>query len=91
MPIRIRSNTSVTTDTVSILVENNKFIESFVDNGGVYEFCRDNYGNKIYIIGRNYYQVNGEALTNITSANFQDTAASIDKPYEKEDEVPTQK
>ena len=91
MPIRVRSNNSDANDTVSVLVENNKFIETYYNNGGIYEFCRDNAENKIYIIGRNYYEVDGQAFTNVTTANFRETAVSVAEAYASAAEVPTKK
>ena len=91
MPIRVRSNNSDANDTVTVLVENNKFIETYYNNGGVYEFCRDNAENKIYIIGRNYYEIDGQAFTNVTTANFRETAVSVAEAYAKAEDVPAKK
>ena len=79
-PIRIRSAGYDANDSISIMVENNKFIESYVDIDGVATFANDPANNKIYTIGRNYYEVNGEALTGLTVNNFvskDDTSGAI--------------
>ena len=91
MPIRIRSNNMDENDTVTVLVENNKFIETYIagDNGEP-QFLRDNAGNKIYTVGRNYYEVDGAPYVNLTDANFCDSAVSFDKAYSSIDEIPNQ-
>lgn len=90
MPIRVRSNNSDENDKVSVLVENNKFIETYVA-GDVPQFVRDNAGNKIYTIGRNYYEVDGAAYTTLSDANFYDTAVSFAEAYAKAEDVPAKK
>ena len=97
-PIRIRSAGYDANDSISIMVENNKFIESYVDIDGVATFANDPANNKIYTIGRNYYEVNGEALTGLTVNNFVSkddvsgaitiTAISVDEAYATEAECP---
>ena len=92
MPIRVRSNNSDENDTVSVLVENNKFIESnLVADNGEPQFVRDNAGNKIYTIGRNYYEVDGEAFTALTDNCFYNTAVSFAEAYVKAEDIPAKK
>ena len=92
MPIRIRSNNSDENDKVTVLVENNKFIETnCVADDGQPEFLNDPAGSKIYTIGKNYYEVDGKAFTALTDANFCDCAVSFAEAYAKADDVPAKK
>ena len=97
-PIRVRSANYDANDSITIVVENNKFIDSYVDIDGVKSFANDPANNKIYTIGRNYYEVNGEALTGLTVNNFVSkddasgvitvTAISVAEAYATEAECP---
>ena len=90
-PIRIRTADYDDKDTISILVENNKFLESY--NGSPATFVENPVVvagfEKIFTIGRNYYVVNGTTLTSVTDANFTDHAISFGEPYATEAECPT--
>ena len=92
MPIRVRSNNAGENAKVSVLVENNKFIESnCLGDAGEPQFVRDNAGAKIYTIGKNYYEVDGKAFTELTDANFCNTAVSFAEAYAKAEDVPAKK
>ncbi len=92
-PIRVRTANYDTNDSIIVTVTDNKFIESyysstvpqFIENpsytSGTGTFAR------IYGIGRNYYEVNGVAYTELTDDNFTKAAISFNTPYASEEEV----
>ena len=99
-PIRIRTAGFTDGCTISIKVDDNKFIESGTldDATGKYYFVENptleaqaDPFKKIYEIGRNYYEMNGEALTELAEDNFSGAAISFLDPYATVDEVPEYK
>jgi len=95
-PIRVRTAGYDANDTISVTVENNQFIDSYYLDGTTNVFIENpSYDSvaegfkKIYVVGKNYYEVNGEVLTTLTDANFTNAAISIDEAYAKKEDVPT--
>ena len=92
MPIRVRNNNQDANDTFSVLVENNKFIETNLTTAdGTPEFMNNPAGSAIYTVGRNYYEVDGKAFTALTAANFRDHAISFAEAYASAADVPAKK
>lgn len=92
MPIRIRTAGYDANDTLSIEVKDNKFIDSCTSsnefmNNPSFETQSDPF-KAIYTVGKNYYEISGVALTEVTNANFRDSAISIEGVYATEAEVP---
>lgn len=89
MPIRIRNTDYKATDTLTINVVDNKFIDSYSQEEGreEIEFIENPGSGAIYTIGKNYYEINGVALTEVTAANFCNVAISIEQPYASADEI----
>ena len=98
-PIRVRAAGYDDNDSLSILVENNKIIETYctMDDGTARFINNPSYTDgtgkfdKIYTIGKNYYEVDGAAFTALTDANFGGAAASIAEAYAKAEDVPAKK
>lgn len=94
--IRIRSAEYGDGDSLSIIVKDNKIIEShslmddgtprFVNNPS-FDAQSDPF-KKIYTIGKNYYEVDGKAYTDLTDASFGGAAKSFEAPYVTAAEVP---
>lgn len=95
-PIRIRTAGYDSNDTITINVVDNQFIDSYYAENGIFMFVENPSVDtvaegfkKIYTIGRNYYEINGEPLTAVDDSNFMNVAVSIADPYETKEEVPT--
>jgi len=93
MPIRIRTSGYDANDTVVVNINDNKFIDSYDSATGTYienpSYSTTNTTfNKIYVIGKNYFIKNGNVITSLTAADFNDAAVSFEQPYASEDEVP---
>ncbi len=95
MPIRIRTAGYTTTNTLTIKVNNNKFIDSCYFDGTTPQFTENpslasssDPFKKIYNMDNNYFEVNGDVLTSLTDANFADSALSFANPYASEAEMP---
>ena len=93
--IRIRTADYDANDTISIAVNNNKFIDAYYLEDDVYSFVENpaystqsNPFKVIYTIGRNYYEIGGVAFTSLTNANFTNAAISFGQAYATEAEVP---
>ena len=87
-PIRIRSvGYDENNATISILVENNKFIDSYNSEEGVSYVNNPVVGTEIYTIGRNYYEIQGVAQT-VTKDNFGGAAISVAEAYATASECP---
>ena len=94
-PIRVRSASYDSNDSLSVIVNDNKFIDAYVVVSSAYRFINnpsysDGTGafDKIYTIGRNYYEIDGVAFTSLTAANFGNAAISFGEAYATETEVP---
>lgn len=94
-PIRIRTAGYKATDSLTINVNYNKFIDSyckdttanlFVENPS-YDDQNDPF-KVIYNMDNNYYEIDGEAITELTNANFTNAALSWEGTYASEDEMP---
>ena len=92
-PIRIRTaGYEEGKDSVVVNIYDNAFIDSFTDVDGTKTFANNpSVGGgltQIYTVGKNYYEVQGTAITTITAANFADHAVGeIGAPYASEDEI----
>ena len=94
--IRIRSAEYGDGDSLSIIVKDNKIIEShcvmddgtprFINNPA-FDAQSDPF-KKIYTIGKNYYEVDGKAYTDLTDASFGGAAVSFEAAYATAAEVP---
>ena len=91
--IRIRSANYDDNDTIEVIVKDNKLIEchatdaprfinnpAYVDGTGKFD--------KIYVIGKNYYEVNGAAYTDLKDECFGGAAISYEAAYATAEEVP---
>jgi hypothetical protein len=91
--IRIRSADYDDNDTIEIIVKDNKLIDcnatddprfinnpAYTDGSGKFD--------KIYTIGKNYYEVNGTAYTDLKDACFGGAAISYESAYATAEEVP---
>ena len=92
MPIRIRTAGYDANDTLSIEVKDNKFIDSCTSsnefmNNPSFDAQSEPF-KAIYTVGKNYYEISGVALTEVTNVNFRDSAISIEGVYATEAEVP---
>ena len=94
MPIRIRTAGYDSNDTLVINVYDNKFIETYCVatvpefmNNPSYDSQTDPF-KAIYVVGKNYYEVDGKAYTNVTADNFRGSAISIEPAYATSAEVP---
>lgn len=92
-PIRIRTADYDENDSIAVTIENNKFIDSYVTDG-VATFANNPAANggdfdKIYIVGRNYYEIEGTALTSVDDTNFAGHSISVAEAYATEAECPT--
>lgn len=94
--IRIRSAEYGDGDSISIEVKDNKFIESHSEtddtnvrfiNNPAFDAQSDPF-KKIYIIGKNYYEVDGQPYTTLDDKSFGGAAKSFDAAYATEAEVP---
>lgn len=95
-PIRIRTAGYKAGNTIEINVSDNKFIDSYVGSGAnAYVVENPSFDGqvdpfkKIYTIGKNYYEIGGKVLTEVTDSFFDNTAISIGTPYKTIEEVPT--
>ncbi|MCR5422604.1 MAG: Ig-like domain-containing protein, partial [Bacilli bacterium] len=104
-PIRIRTSHDDSTgailskydenDSITVSIQNNKFIDSYYNNNSQCEFIENPSINKmsdpfkkIYTIGKNYYSVSGNPYTELTDANFCGAAISFDTAYATEADCP---
>ena len=93
-PIRLRSNGFTEGCSFVANVYDNKFIESYTEDGGIYFFENPAYSSqtdpfkKIYTIGKNYYLVKGAVVTTLTDAHFSDSAISFEQGYAQESDMP---
>ncbi|MFA7126594.1 MAG: Ig-like domain-containing protein [Bacilli bacterium] len=93
-PVRIRTAGYDVNDSIAINLEFNKFIDSyytdttpvFIENPSLSTALEGL--QKIYVVGRNYYEINGVALTVLTDAHFTNAAISIADAYATMSEVP---
>lgn len=92
--IRVRSAGYDEKDTLEVIVKDNIIIECqatedprFINNPSI---SSDGTGafDKIYVIGRNYYEVNGAAYTDLKDVCFGGAAKSFEKAYDTIEEVP---
>ncbi len=95
-PIRIRPAGYVETNTITVNVNYNKFINSYTYNdttpivfveNPVFDNQTDPF-KVIYNCDYNYYEINGEAMTELTNDNFSGAALSWENTYASEDEMP---
>ncbi|MDY0064632.1 MAG: Ig-like domain-containing protein, partial [Bacilli bacterium] len=94
-PIRIRTAGYDSNDSIAINVEFNQFIDSYYPDGSSYNFIENpslatavDPFVKIYTIGRNYYEVNGSAITELVDSHFTNAAITYDTAYALRSEVP---
>ncbi len=95
--IRIRSLGYDANDTISITVKDNKFIESHTktDDGKPVFVANPAFDTQsdpfktIYTIGRNYYEVDGKAYTDLSAVNFSNASISFEAAYTTKEEVPS--
>ena len=92
-PIRIRTAGYDANDSIYILIENNKFIDSYTVEEGVNTFANNPSPAgelvQIYTVGRNYYEIDGTPITSVTNENFGGHALSVGEAYATEAECPT--
>ena len=93
MPIRVRTAGYDANDTITVNVVDNKFIDSYCE-GDVPSFIEnpsyvDGTGafEKNYTIGKNYYEIDGVAVTELTDAHFNGAAISFEAGYASKDEI----
>ena len=91
--IRVRSANYDDNDTIEVIVKDNKLIEChatdtprFINNPAYVDGT--NKFDKIYTIGKNYYEVNGSAYTDLKDDCFGGAAKSYDSAYATAEEVP---
>ena len=91
-PIRIRTADYDANDSASVTIENNKFIDSYTLDGETPTFANNpSVGNnlaQIYTVGRNYYEIEGVAITSVSDANFAGHALAVGEAYATEAECP---
>lgn len=90
-PIRIRTADYDANDSIYILIENNKFIDSYTTDGVATFANNPSVGGgleQIYTVGRNYYEIEGTALTSVDNSNFAGHAISVGEAYATEAECP---
>ena len=92
-PIRIRTAGYDANDGIAISIENNKFIDSYTLDGETPTFANNPSANggsfdKIYTVGRNYYEISGTALTSVGDANFAGHASAVGEAYATEADCP---
>ena len=87
-PIRIRTAGYTATNELTINVVNNKFIDSAWTDGTVVNFIENpsltsaaEGFKQIYTVGKNYYEMNGVAVTELTDDHFTGAAISYEAPY----------
>lgn len=87
-PIRIRTAGYTATNELTINVVNNKFIDSAWTDGIVVNFIENpslasaaEGFKQIYTVGKNYYEMNGVAVTELTDDHFTGAAISYEAPY----------
>ena len=93
MPIRIRTAGYDANDSIVVNVKDNKFIENhcvatvpeFLNNPS-YDSQTDPF-KAIYVIGKNYYEVDGKAYVDVTADCFRNAAISFEQGYASADEV----
>ena len=94
--VRIRSAEYGDGDSIEIIVKDNKFIESHcvMDDGSArfinnpaFDSQSDPF-KKIYTIGKNYYEVDGKAFTDLKDSSFGGAAKSFETAYATSAEVP---
>ena len=93
-PIRIRTAGYSSTNSISIEISYNKFIESYYADGEIANFIENpslssqsDPFKKIYVVGRNYYVVKGEVFTDLTDVNFTDAAISYEEAFATAEEI----
>ncbi len=94
--IRIRTAGYDANDSITIEVKDNKFIDSYTstdDGSPVFVFnpsfsAQSDPFKAVYTIGRNYYEINGAAYTDLKAVNFGDAAISFGEAYATSEEVP---
>ena len=93
-PIRIRTAGYTTGNTIEVNITDNQFIESAYNENGIPQFLEnpsyttgDGEFDKIYTVGRNYYEWNGEVYTELTDENFTNAAKSYEAAYNSKDEL----
>lgn len=99
-PIRIRTAGYTDGCSIEITVNDNKFIESGTKDdatGGYYFIENPSFSSQkdpfktIYEVGKNYYEMNGKTITELTNDNFSGAAKSFEAPYASIDEMPEYK
>ena len=87
-PIRIRTAGYTATNELTINVVNNKFIDSAWTDGTVVNFMENpslssaaEGFKQIYTVGKNYYEMNGVVVTELTDNHFTGAAISYEAPY----------
>lgn len=93
-PIRIRTAGYKESDSIAINVNYNKFIDSYYE-GDVPQFVENpSYDSQvdpfkvIYNMDNNYYEIDGNAVTELTATHFSDAALSWENTYASEDDMP---
>lgn len=94
--IRVRTAGYDANDSISVVVNNNKFIESYLIENSVPTFMNNpsfaaqvDPFKVIYTVGRNYYVVDGSVYTSLSNANFGNAALSYGAAYTSEAQVPS--
>ncbi len=93
-PIRIRTAGYDENDTITVNIYDNAFIDTYTVVDEVKTFANNPSANggsfdKVYTVGRNFYQISGEVLTEVTDANFAGhSVGEIGAPYAKEEDIP---
>ena len=86
-PVRIRTAGYTSQNTIAIDLSYNKFIDSYYEGDPIQFLENPSYDaqsdpfKKIYVIGRNYYEKGGVAVTTLVDGNFCDAAISIAEPF----------
>jgi hypothetical protein len=91
--IRVRTADYDDNDTIEVLIKDNKFFEihatdtpRFFNNPAYTDGTKK--FDKIYTIGKNYYEVNGAAYTELKDECFAGAAISYESAYATAEEVP---